>query len=268
MTTNFLFMDEKFADEGAPLGARATSLTGVLIPADTHRAFRGRFYGLVHQAIGDEQHVISPMPVVHAMDLFRGKDDDTRFCFLDGLVQIAIDLGFRTYRVGYRPTPELLKILGGKEGVLLGLCFTSMLCCLKGELAKSVIWPVMEIDRNSLEQDRSFGGLVQNVDYMTSRLGPASMSVQNDNLGEVLYATKKSAYGSLVDCIAYLLHLRFLRSIGQPLTSFKSRLADIASRLEPVISFDEVIEMKMEMPPAGHLPDGPLRFMVPIVPQD
>ncbi|MET4219820.1 hypothetical protein ABIB00_005044 [Bradyrhizobium sp. LB14.3] len=267
MITNFLFMDEKFADEGVPLRARAISLTGILISADAHRAFKGRFYGLVHRTIGDEQHVISPMPVVHAMDLFPGKDDDTRFRFLEGIVQIVADLGFRTYRVGYRPTQELLKIVGDKEGVL-GLCFASMLHCLEGELAKSVIWPVMEIDRNSSKQDRSFAGLVQSVDYMTSRLGSASMSVHNDNLGELLYTTKKSAYGSLVDCIAYLLHLRFLRSIGHSLTPFKSRLADIASSLEPVISFDEVIEMKMEMPPAGYLSNGPVRFMVPVTPQD
>ncbi|WP_298242018.1 hypothetical protein [uncultured Bradyrhizobium sp.] len=124
MTTNFLFMDEKFADQGAPLHARAISLTGILIPADAHKAFRESFYDLVHQAIGDKQNVISPMPV------------------------------------------------------------------------------------------------------------------------------------------------RFLRSIGQPLTPFKSGLAEIASSLEPTIAFDEVIEMKIEMPPAGHRPNGPIRFVCPIVPQD
>jgi hypothetical protein len=105
------------------------------------------------------------------------------------------------------------------------------------------------------------------LDYMTVRLGKESVSVDNRNLGEVLYTTKRSAHGSVVDCVAYLLHLAFLRSIGHTQTAFKQRLADIASGLSSAIACDEVIELKFEHPPTGYTPTGPIRFAFPMTPK-
>jgi hypothetical protein len=267
MASHFLFMDEKYAEQSAPAHARATSLTGILIPTSKHREFRAGFYKLVNKAIGDPDGLISPMPVIHAMALLPGTDDDTKFNSLEGLVSLINNLEFRTYRVGYRPTSALLALPGMTKQGIVGLCFMGMLGCLKEALTTSVIWPVMEIDQTAA-QDRAFAGMLQNADYLTARLGASAMSLDNENLGEVLYTTKRSAYGSTVDCVAYLLDAKFLRTIGQPLTPFKARLADIASGLDPTIAFDEVIEIRFENPPAGYLSNGPARFMFPIIPKD
>jgi hypothetical protein len=268
MRTKFLFMDEKFADKGVPLRDRATSLTGVLIESSVHQTLRSRFYDLVHRIVGDEPGSISPMPMIHAMNLFPEESDEVRLRFLEALVGIVLDLDIRIFRVGYKPTPEFLNVIGGKESVILGMCFSGILSCLESEPSDCTIWPVMEIDRNSPDQDRAFAGLIQNIDYMTQRLGGAALSIRNDNIGELLYVTKRSAYGSIVDCIVYLLHVKYLRLIAQPLTAFKSQLADIAMKLEPAIDFDEVIEMKFEPPPVGRRPTGPFRYMFPIIPKD
>jgi hypothetical protein len=259
-------MDEKFADQGAPPPARVTSLTGVLIPTEVHRVFRARFYRLVLDALGEKEGVIQPLPAIHASNLLPGAADETRFAFLNGLVNLVTELKFQIYRIGYRTTPEILAMTGGESRVI-GLCFSSMLFCLEKELASSAVWPVMEIDRTSA-QDRAFAGLMQNIDYITACLGPQIMSISNENLGEVLYTTKRSAYGSVVDCVAYLLHLGFLSSIGHFQTPFKTRIAEIASGVRSIIAFDEVIELRFEQPPAGYIPSGPIRFAVPIKPQD
>ena len=72
--------------------------------------------------------------------------------------------------------------------------------------------------------------------------------MSDSNLGEVLFSTKNSMYGTIVDFAAYLLHLRFLKSRGQRLTPFKEQLVAIAAPLDEVIERDETIEMQIAGP--------------------
>ena len=249
MTTKFFFMDEKYADQQAPREAQVTSLTGVLIPAAVHRVFRDRFYEIFDDAIGDPDHVISKWPheQIHASQLLPDSTDSKRFSFLEGLVSLVNELEFGIYRVGFFRTQENESRLGGEIGIV-GACFTSMLYVLKDKIADSQVWPVMEIDRN-VRQDQSFAGMVQMSGYTASRWPGEGMWVGDANFGEVLYMTKRSSYGALVDCVAYLLHAKWLQSIDYGQTPYKKRLAEIASNLTTV-ALDEVATMTFGAPQA------------------
>jgi hypothetical protein len=241
--TKLLFMDEKYADLGASKSAQVTSLTGLLIPSASHGDFRNRYYRLISSIIEAAPNTISAIPAVHAAELFPEADDEVRIEFLRDLVKIVVDLDFRIFRIGYYRTPELLKMCKDERGIV-GLCFLSLLSCLQNELADSVIWPVMERDQ-SPTQDQMFAGLLQTLDYGTYHLGSANMSVNNTNLGEVLYTTKRSAHGSVVDCLAYLLHLHFLKGIGHRQTLYKERLAELACPLTSITAHNEVLRMNI-----------------------
>lgn len=264
--TKFLFMDERYADNSLPAPLRATVLTGVLMPTDTHRQFRDRFYELVITALGDTENVISAMPAIHASELFPEKNDGIRFDFLTGIVDLIVRLQFPIYRIGYTVS-HAARVFKKGERETLSLCFMGMLFCLKEQLETHTIWPVMEYDGTAL-QDQGFAGTVQGLSYYASRIGPQNCSIDNANLGEVLYTTKRSASGATVDCVAYLLHARHLREKGVALSPFKARLAEIADPLSSVIAFDEIIDLKQEHPPKGHRGNGPIRYVVRIEPHD
>ena len=68
---------------------------------------------------------------------------------------------------------------------------------------------------------------------------PELMWMKDSNFGELFYMTKASGYGSVVGCVAYLLHAKWLHSRGFPLKPYKERLAEIATKLDTV-EFDEV----------------------------
>ena len=236
-------MDEKYADQGAPPQARAISLTGVLVPATVHPEFRRQYYKLLAVALGATKTQIPAIPKVHAASLLPDATDDVRYVFLEGIVSAVCRLGFRTYRVGYLKTPEIMNLFKSEKNVV-GICFSSMLRCIVPELTTSIIWPVMESDGSEV-QDLSFAGSVQFMDYITPLVGQVNVTISNENLGEVLYTRKRSAHGAVVDCVGYLLHLKWLRSIGQTQTPYKERLADIAEGLMPAVAYDEIIRMRV-----------------------
>ena len=64
--------------------------------------------------------------------------------------------------------------------------------------------------------------------------------------GDLHYVTKKSIAGVAVDCLAYLLHCMWLDEKGFPITSYKARLAAIASALLPSIVDDYVGSFRLE----------------------
>lgn len=260
-------MDERYPDRHLPQHLQATTLTGMIIAAERHRQLREGFYELVSEALAAEGNQIPGLPVVHACNLFPDKDDKTKFKFLDGLVQLVISLGPKVIRLGYTSTS--ISRAFGKCDVdpTIGLLFTSMLWCIEADLQEAIIWPVMEIDHTSA-QDAAFAGHIQTLDYLTSRLDSRSMSIANRNLGEVLYTTKRSASGAVVDCIAYLLHARTIRNAGVQLSSFKSTLATIGDGLMGCIARDEIIELQHGQPSPDYRADGPCRYVFPITPTD
>ena len=232
----FLYMDEKYADIKAPKGAQAVSLTGVLVPANLHGEFRDRYYALVGAALGDLDHKAPKWPDqrIHASNLLPGATNDDRYSFLEGLVRLVNEFEFRIFRLGHVRTPENVTALDGELG-LVGTSFHSLLTSLRNKFPETQVWPVMEIDRSD-RQDRIFAGTVQRLDYMAARraLPDQALWWKDSNFGEVLYVTKTSSYGSMVDCVSYLLHLKWLDSIGHPLTPFKKRLAEIAIGLSTI----------------------------------
>lgn len=260
-------MDEKYADPKLPRSARITALTGLVVPADGHREFRERFYGLLNRVLVTPDGTIPTMPIIHAADMLPDKDDAAKHEFFEGIVSIVLDLEFSIYRVGYGTTKELLSLFSGGESEIVRLSFLSILSCLKDRLKSDTIWPVMESDR-SVAQDRGFAGMLQNFDYLRTHLPDTAFSLDNSNLGEVLYSTKRSAYGTVVDCVAYILHAQSIQNLGAELTSFKSRLADLAALLGPKIGFNEDIQFTIGAPPPGYESNGPLRYVQTVTPSD
>lgn len=242
-----LFMDEKYAVQDHPPEFRVTSLTGVLIPQPVYREFRGRFYGLVAAAIDDPENTISTWPheQLHAQDLLpAAASDDQRFSFLTGLVSLVNELDLRIYRIGYFATPQVVSFFNDGERGLVATCFIGMLNVLKEETADAQVWPVMEIDHSD-GQDQSFAGSVQASDYAFSRFdSQEGFWVSNANFGEVLYMTKRSGCGALVDNVAYLLHEKWLRSVGHHQTPYKERLGEIASGFT-TIACDDVVTLSV-----------------------
>lgn len=240
-----LFMDEKYADPALPPAMRVTSLTGILVDPETHASFREQFYSLLNKIRSDPDNAISALTAIHAAELFPeyGNDDSRRIEFVEGLVDLMVANQIRIFRVGYVWSPKM-KELFKTEKAVLGICFDGILRTLTNELKANQIWPVMETDRTSI-QDQTFAGFIRNLDYYTTRLSAASMSLDNSNLGEVLFSTKNSTYGTCVDFAAYLLHLRFLKSQGLTLTPFKEQLAAIAAPLGEVTERNETIEMQI-----------------------
>lgn len=239
MDVKFLFMDEKYADHGAPRKAQVTSLTGLLVPADRHREFRDRFYGLVGKALGDSEHDFGIWPTgqIHAANLLPDSTDQVRFFFLESLVEIVNDFDFRIFRVAYHKTRQNASLLGG-EKALVETAFMSFLYMLRDAFPETQVWPIIESDR-SPRQDANFAQGMQRIDYLASQpwATPEVMWMMDSNFGELFYVTKASGYGSVVDCVAYLLHTKWLHSRGFALTPYKERLAKIATKID-TIEFD------------------------------
>ncbi|WP_141502420.1 hypothetical protein [Rhizobium sp. J15] len=263
-------MDEQYVEpqtdrsKGTKQRKRCLSLTGVLIPTNVHSTFRQRFYQEIATALNIDGNNIPEIPEIHASNLFREQPDAVKYHFLKGIVSICLDLNFLIYRVGYYRTLRMDESFKDPKSIL-GLCFLGLLSCLKDQLIQNEIWPVMETD-NTKDQDRHFAGQVQQIDYLSSLIGRECMSIDNCNLGELHYTTKRSSYGSVADCISYMLDARFLLSSGHEISPFKRKLAEIAVELDPLIMFDEIIEMKFEKPPSGYIGEGPFRYTFPISP--
>jgi hypothetical protein len=267
LQTKFFFMDEKYAEPGGPVRSRVTSLSGVLVPASIHQVFRQRFYQIAVETMADPDGTINALPEIHAAKIFPefGDDDGRRFDFVRKLVDLVVSLDIKIFRVGYVRSPQMVEMFGDETSIL-GLCFQSLLGVLKTEMQTSQIWPVMEIDR-SPKQDRAFAGTIRWLDHMTVRL-PGIVSIDNQNIGEVLYSTKQSAHGTVADFVAYLRHAAFLdRENLIPLTPFKRRLVEISKPLDNVIGFEEIITMQFTEPAVDHVAIGPLRYAVRIDPK-
>jgi hypothetical protein len=146
---------------GGPVRSRVTSLSGVLVPASIHQAFRQRFYQIVVETMRDPENTINALPEIHAANLFPqfGDDDTRRFDFVEKLVDLIVSLDIKIFRVGYVRSSQMVEMFGD-EKTILGMCFYGLLGVLKAEMQASQIWPVMEIDR-STQQDRAFAGAIR-----------------------------------------------------------------------------------------------------------
>ena len=247
----FLYMDEKYPDINAPPPMQVTSLTGLLISSDRFIRFRDEFFRIVP---GFDQGADNFAVEIHASNLFPGRPDEEHFQFYSGLVSLVNDFKCSVYRRGFNFMPDH-KLLRKKQKNLLGLCFRSMLISVDDFEYFGQIWPVMETD-HSKEQDESFAGYMRWMDQGTSYLNWVGDGVEelidddymvdNSRFGDLHYVTKKSIGGIAADCLAYLLHCKWLDEKGSPITSYKARLAAIASALLPSIVDDYVGSFRLE----------------------
>ena len=250
----FLYMDEKYPDFKASPSMQVTSLVGFLIASDQFIRFRDEFYRIVPGF--DEGAGNFPLEI-HASNLFPGRPDEEHFQFYDRLVSLINDHKCSVYRRGFNFVPKHALLLKKQEN-LIGVCFRSMLIAVDDFEYFGQIWPVMESDR-SISQDESFAGYMRWMDQATSYLNwigdgveeliEEDYMVDNSRFGDLHYVTKKSIGGIAADCLAYLLHCKWLVEKGFPTTGYKLRLAAIASTLSPSIVDDYVGSFRLESKP-------------------
>ena len=244
-TVAFLYIDEKYLDIQAPPEMQVTSLTGLLVSAETYPLLRDRLFRILpgfHE--GSRNFDIE----VHASNLFRDRPDEEHFEFYRGLVATVNELNCRVYRRGFNFTPGHQLLLKNEKD-LLGLCFRSMIIAVDDFEYDAQIWPVIEIDYTEV-QYRNFAGYMRWTDHATAYLKMIGDGVEelvdddymvdNARFGDLHYVSKKSIVGCAVDCLVYLLHCKWLSDMNFPMTDYKSRLADIASSLEPSVVDDFV----------------------------
>ncbi|MDG2522888.1 hypothetical protein P7B02_15230 [Caulobacter segnis] len=261
---NLLYMDETYPDFTLPKSAWSVALTGMLVPAKRHREVRTQFYDAVATATKRTPSTVPPLAEIHAAALLPDCTDEERVAFLNRLVEIVLEFDLRIYRIGYARSRELLQILKTDRGIA-GFVFAQLLHVLEPELLENQIWPVMETDRTN-EQDQAFAGQIQYADHIESHLGAAILSRDGANLGEVLYSTKRSVHGAIVDCMAYLLNVSSLHGQGLPLSPFKALLRPVADRLGPAVRYNEIITMRFEAPPSDYRSSGASRYAVRLTP--
>ena len=250
----FLYMDEKYPETKDPPSKHVTSLTGLVIASDQFISFRDAFFRIVP---GFDQGSDNFPLEIHAGNLFPGRSDEEHFQFYSELVQLVNDFRLSVYRRGFNfmPAHELLR---KKQKDLLGQCFRSLLLSVEDYEHFGQIWPVMEFD-GSKEQDENFAGYKRWVDQATAFLNWSGGGVEelidddymvdNSRFGDLHYVTKRSVGGIAVDCLAYLLHCKWLDQNGLPITRYKARLAAIASALNTAIVDDYVGSFRLDNEP-------------------
>ena len=250
----FLYMDERYIDALAPAEMQVTCLTGILVPWDTYARFRDRFLKLLPDIEKGR------MREVHATNLFRDLPDSEHYAFYCGLVSLANDLGWKSYHRGFNYVPGH-RLLRQAQSTMLWFCFRNLLISVAADEDSDVhIWPVMEIDHTK-QQDRAFAGFVRTMDFATAHLDitgdgveeliELNQMVDNSRFGEVHYVTKNSFIGSAVDCLCYLLHCKWLLDKGFKISTYKRRLAEIASSLSDVDVY--IHEMRSNADPSEFL---------------
>lgn len=250
-TVAFLYMDEKYLDTQASSEMQVTSLTGLLVTADTYPRLRDRLFRILP---GFNEGARGFDIEVHASDLFRDRPDEEHFAFYRDLVSTVNELDCRVYRRGFNFIPGH-QLLRKNEKYLLGLCFRSMLIAVDDFEEDAQIWPVIEIDHTEV-QDRNFAGYMRWIDQATAHLQMTGDGIEelidddymvdNSRFGDFHYVSKKSIVGCAVDCLVYLLHCKWLNEMEFPLTDYKARLADIASSLHPSVVDDFIGSFRMD----------------------
>lgn len=254
-TVAFLYMDEKYLDIQASSEMQVTSLTGLLVTADTYPRLRDRIFRILP---GFNEGARGFDIEVHASDLFRDRPDEEHFTFYRELISIVNELDCRVYRRGFNFIPSH-QLLRKNEKELLGECFRSMLIAVDDFEGDAQIWPVIEIDHTEV-QDRNFAGYMRWTDQATAHLQMTGDGIEelidddhlvdNSRLGDFHYVSKKSIVACAVDCLVYLLHCKWLHEKGYPLTDYKACLADIALSLHPSVVDDFIGSFELHVPPS------------------
>ena len=254
-TVAFLYMDEKYLDAQASSEMQVTSLTGLLVTADTYPRLRDRLFRILPSFNEGARGLDTE---VHASNLFRDRPDEEHFAFYRELVSIVNELNCRVYRRGFNFIPGH-QLLRKNERELLGWCFRSMLIAVDDFEEDVQIWPVIERDHTEV-QDRNFAGYMRWIDQATAHLQMTGEGVEelidddymvdNSRFGDLHFVSKKSIVGCAVDCLVYLLHYKWLNEMEFSLTNYKTCLADIASSLHPSVVDDFVGSFQLHVPPA------------------
>ena len=263
------YLDEKYADQKAPRNLQVTSLTGVYMPVDKVVDFRRRLYSLITEIfLYDVQSTNIPSSVpCHASELFRGAvksngvevTDKDRMDFLRGLITIVNQMELDVVRLGYRRNcgleelgKSLEKDYATFEKILLwGLIFSGFLPqrSLSNESSQlsffenasdSAVYYCMENDNSPLQQ-RMFHSSTSFNMWLREFVGD-SMTVDFDQVGDVLSYSKGDALGVLPDCLGYILHQGWLEGQGFGLTAFKSEMASLCSTINSDLVSENIVD--------------------------
>ena len=264
------YLDEKYADSGVSRELQVTSLTGVYVPADRVVKFRRRLYSLLTNIFlydATDSRIPRFVPC-HASELFKDAEksdgtevtDEDRLEFLKRLVSIVNDMDLYVVRYGYRRNDGMERLSShlGKdfftyEKDALGMIFPGFLPSSRATnhdsesersigSSEPVVFYCME-DDSSAKQRRIFHENTYDNMWYREFLG-ANMSLDFDQIGDVLSYKKGDALGVLPDCIGYILHQKWLRERGHHLTKFKSDMAEICDDIRPELLRERIVDME------------------------
>ena len=265
------YLDEKYADQGLCRDLQVTSLTGIYISVHKVVDFRRRLYSLLRKIfLYEVKGTRIPLPIpCHASELFkdakksngRKVTDKDRIDFLRGLICIVNDMNLQIVRFGYRRNDDLEKLKSRVnedyntfEKHLLGSIFSSFMPATVFDddqletnndptPSKYTVYYCMETDNSPLQQWHFQQNTTINM-WHREFFGE-SMTVDFDQVGDVLTYTKGDAPGVLPDCIGYILHQRWLKQQGYELTQFKLEMAEVCNEIRKAILRESIVDMKM-----------------------
>ncbi len=110
---------------------------------------------------------------------------------------------------------------------------------------ETVVFYCMEDDGSASQRRIFYENTYSNMWYREF-LG-ANMSVDFDQVGDVLSYKKGDPLGVLPDCIGYILHQKWLRERGHHLTKFKSHMAAICEAMRPELLHEKIIDMEFNV---------------------
>jgi hypothetical protein len=245
MNLKFLFLDESKSEPLDSAGTQISSLTGLLVPAESYPLLRATFYDALAWSIQPGPGIVNMSPPeLHGCDLLRSEDDERKVEVLGRIVDLVVNGGVGVYRVGYYVTEPLKQAFQADPG-LLGLCWLGVLAAVQPVLGQFAIVPVMDMgDRNLV---RILSGLVRSLDILRSAgSGPYLSIVGTERLlGEVFYAdSAHSVFVQVADLVSYLRLTSDLNREGRHLSPFRQRILELARKLAPAIICDNVIALK------------------------
>lgn len=257
MLVNLLFVDDSYSDH-----TKISSLTGVLIPVHKYNALRTQYYQILEWIIKPNENTfnLNP-PELHASKLFKGMpgiDDKQKLKTFNDIVDFVNSNGIEVYRSGVYVTDEVTKNFT-PDPEMYSFNFDNLIRLLKDKLSNEMIIPVMDklpetnkkFTYKDKDYDYSLGSMISGsrmaTDILRETGGAKLLTIKNTEnvLGEVFYADSKYAiFIQIADMIAYLLHILDFSQINEINTDFKSKLLEIALKINQKLINSTIIALE------------------------
>ncbi len=244
---NLMFLDECRSPKLRSGSIFISSMTAVILRADSYKSVRAGFYDILKPFIIPEDNTIDLMPPeLHGQDLLRDEpddDDQNKLNVFHKVVDLVIENQLDIYRVGYYITPEFeTTYKSDKYGT--SLCWFGITAVTQPAYENEQLIAIMDgFEKKTVEKMSS---MIRNLDIMRSAERGDSLSLKNTEnmIGEVFYADSRySVMIQIVDIVAYLRNVNDLSEEGWPFSSFKEKVLAEAKRLGSVMKYDQVVEI-------------------------